>query len=196
MIFTKKQKDYMLNIISRFSDPGVRKLFNSRDIKLPSLAIRPKPGFQCMIQWEGEKFAQDWRMNEYNWRQQRGKVDYALDKKYFYEEGSQEFEQADREKVQVHFSRLTFKLRINCGELVESCSTEFPKKAYMHSNLSVVSPTYSLGNAKREEKTQKPLFRTAKSVLELAKEREGDQPAEVYLDMIKIVGDNMKKQAV
>ncbi|KZR97448.1 Uncharacterized protein APZ42_007671 [Daphnia magna] len=63
-------------------------------------------------------------------------------------------------------------------------------------NFSVVNPTYAPGNAKREEKTQKPFFRTAKSVLETAKEREGDQSTEVYLDMIKFFGDNMKKQAV
>ncbi len=48
----------------------------------------------------------------------------------------------------------------------------------------------------KEEKTQKPYIRTLKSVLETAKEREGEQPTEVYLDLIKKVGENMKKQAV
>ncbi len=39
-------------------------------------------------------------------------------------------------------------------------------------DASVANPTYSHGNAKNPEKTQKPFFRTAKSVFETAKERE------------------------
>jgi hypothetical protein len=52
-------------------------------------------------------------------------------------------------------------------------------------DASVANPTYSHGNATKPEKTQKPFFRTAKSVFETAKERENDQPAEIYGAMIK-----------
>nr|CAH0099968.1 unnamed protein product [Daphnia galeata] len=74
--------------------------------------------------------------------------------------------------MKLRFSRLTFKLRINSGEGPESFTTEFNKK------------------------TQNPYIRTLKSVLDSAKEREDEQPTEVYLDLIKKVGENMKKQAV
>jgi hypothetical protein len=41
-----------------------------------------------------------------------------------------------------------------------------------------------------------PLLFRYESVLETAKEREGEQPPEVYLNIMKKVGENMKKQAV
>ena len=161
-----------------------------------------------MIKWEGKIYEKDWRTDGYNWRQQRGAVPYVLDKKHLYKEGSEEFKLAENDEMKLRFSRLTFKLRINSGEGPESFTTEFNKKAYQledyrtqilvvyEGDPSVINPKYSHGNAKREEKTQKPYIRTLKSVLDTAKEREDEQPTEVYLDLIKKVGENMKKQAV
>jgi hypothetical protein len=82
-----------------------------------------------MIKWEGEKFEDYWRCDGYCWRQQRSKVDYTLQKKMLFSENSEDFKHAERQNLSLTFSRITFKLRINCGETAESFTTKFTKKS-------------------------------------------------------------------
>ena len=126
-----------------------------------------------------------------------------------FDEQSEDFKRAERENVTVQVSYYPFKLRVGRGESKASFTTKFRKRAYKLSKVypnkvlviyegdaSAINPTYSHGNARKEEKIRKTYYRTAKSVILSAKKRENEQPSEVYGDMIEKAGLNMKKQAI
>jgi hypothetical protein len=78
--------------------------------------------------------------------------------------------------------------------------SEFNKRSYKHDDYpnkvlviyngdeKVVNKNYSHGNSThKEKKTDKPYFRTAPSVLEIAKARPNDEPFKVHGDILEAV---------
>jgi hypothetical protein len=165
-------------------------------------------GTKIIVSWDEDKFKDDWKGDGYAFRQQMKITEHTLPRKFLFPKDSEDFLKAESEHRTVSFSHVKYKLRINCGDLLESFTTKFIKKALRHQDYPnhvlvlyegderVINPQYSHGNAKRREKIEKPFYKTTPSVLKTAKERKEDQPAEVYGDMIANVGPNMKKQAV
>lgn len=106
------------------------------------------------------------------------------------------------------FFKFYFKLRINQGEEAEAFTSEFNKRAYMHEDYpnqvlviydgdeKVVNKNYSHGNSTHKEKTEKPYFRTAPSVLETAKARPNEPPSKVHGDIMDAAPVAIKIQAV
>ncbi|KAK4002223.1 hypothetical protein OUZ56_004066 [Daphnia magna] len=62
MVFNKKQTDYMLSIVSMFSDNTLPAYIINEETNLPPHALLPNPGAKFMIRWEGAKFEQDWHI--------------------------------------------------------------------------------------------------------------------------------------
>ncbi|EFX64611.1 hypothetical protein DAPPUDRAFT_266098 [Daphnia pulex] len=158
--------------------------------KRPKEAYLPKPGSKFIVKWTDPKYCNDLRADGYLWRQGSGK----------------------KKMKTLHngksFFKFYFKLRINQGEEAEAFTSEFNKRAYVHEDYpnqvlviydgdeKVVNKNYSHGNSTRKEKTDKPYFRTAPSVLETAKSRPNEPPSKVHGDIMDAAPVAMKIQAV
>ena len=142
------------------------------------------------MKWTDKKYSKDWRADGYLRRQDSGKKKLKI----------------------LHngkpFFKYYFKLRIDQGEYADAFTHLFNKRAYIHEDYpnqvlviydgdeSVVNKKYSNGNATHKEKTDKPYFRTAPSVLETAKARPNEPPSKVHDDIIGAAPLQMKIQAV